>query len=153
MPCYCDSKAYNERVYNNLGVLRMAAGKGETPERDRSQVISVGLRPAAIYLLKQLAAEHGGAGRAIQIAVELLRLRRKPVKLQELKGNEPQQPFSFAVFPRTLALINRLAHQHYGTRGNVIRACIQVLYESANVKVLFDIGLDEDRISDDKPKP
>lgn len=114
----------------------MRAGKGGRFGRERTEVISVSLRPASIYLLNQLAAEHGGAGRAIQIAVEFLSVRKKSIKLQDEPNDEAHQPFSFAVFPRTKNLIDRLALRYYDrSRGDVIRACIQQLYEMQELTI------------------
>jgi hypothetical protein len=114
----------------------MRAGKSGKFEREKTQVLSVSLRPASIYLLNQLAVEHGGAGRAIQIAVELLTARKKTIKLKEdSESSEQHEPFSFAAFPRTANLINTLALRRYESRSNVIRACIQQLYEMQELSI------------------
>lgn len=121
---------YNALIFNGLGRgCLKRAGTDARFKREQTQVISVRLSPASIFLLNQLSTEHGGAGRAIQIAVELLAARKKPIELQEEDESKPKEIFSFAAFPRTRALMNRLGVRHYETQANVIRACIQQLYE------------------------
>jgi hypothetical protein len=79
-----------------------------------------------------LAADHGGAGRAIQVAVEHLHEygRRRPRKIEI--PDDKKLPFSFAVFPRTRELIKSLS-VHYQTSSNVVRACIPVLEDLARI--------------------
>lgn len=111
-------------------VFNIRAGKGGKFKRARSSVMSVRLSPAHIFLLNQLAIEHGGAGRAIQIAVELLSVRKKPITIRPDDDKQLKEPFSFAAFDRTQVRIVLLAgHQYGGSQSNVIRACIQQLYD------------------------
>jgi len=106
------------------------AGREGRFRRQTTQVMSASLSPAEIARLNELAADHGGAGRAIQVAVEHLHLRR-PLKIEEPKEGG-REPFSFAVFPRTREVINSLSVL-YGTKSNVIRACIEVLEELKDI--------------------
>ena len=115
-------------------VLKRRAGKAGEFRREHSNVLSVSLSPTSIHRLNQLAVEHGGAGRAIQIAVELLSVRKKPIRLHEERSDRLKEPFSFAAFPRTEVRIHLLAGRHYdGSPSNVIRACIQQLYELTQI--------------------
>jgi len=103
-------------------------------QRERTRVVSFRLRPSTIALLKDLAADHGGVGRAIQTATELLWARKwvrmKPVVLREGYDDNPQQLFAFAALPRTVQIIDQLAKEYYGGhRNKVIRACAQLLFE------------------------
>lgn len=84
--------------------------------------------------MNEYAKDHGGAGRAIQVAVEHLFLRGRggPGTEQSVEGK--RQPFSFAVFPRTRVLIDSLSGL-YGTKSNVIRACIEVLDELRDILI------------------
>lgn len=87
-------------------------------EREQTRVISFRLRPATISLLKELSASHGGVGRAIQIATDLLWAhkwaRMKPITLKEGCDDKPQQLFSFAALPRTEQIIEQLSEAYYG---------------------------------------
>jgi hypothetical protein len=51
------------------------------------------------------------------------------------------EPFSFAAFPRTRSLVNTLSVRYYGSKTEVVRACIAVL---SNIKAL-DLLADEPR--------
>jgi len=108
------------------------AGKLGKYKRQSTNVLSVSLRPASISLLNELAADHGGAGRAIQIAIELLHARKTLIKpssnISMREDTGLSKPFAFAAFPRTEHLLNVLASQ-YGSRSNVIRACIRQLQD------------------------
>jgi hypothetical protein len=106
------------------------AGKLGMYKRQPTEVLSVSLRPASISLLNELAAAHGGAGRAIQVAVELLyKTRNNPKKLRQENDSQPCRQFSFAAFPRTVDLILRLSSMIYGSKSNVVRACIRELHD------------------------
>lgn len=103
-------------------------------QRERTRVVSFRLRPATIGLLKDLGGDHGGVGRAIQTATELLWARKwsrmKPVTLREAYDDKPQELFAFAALPRTVQIIDHLAKEYYGGhRNKVIRACAQLLFE------------------------
>jgi hypothetical protein len=122
---------YNDCGFNEIRKMRAKkrAGKLGKFKRQKTNVLSVSLRPASISLLNELAADHGGAGRAIQIAIELLYARRKqPIKLRDENSEGLSEPFAFAAFPRTERGLNVLTSQ-YGSRSNVIRACIKQLHE------------------------
>jgi hypothetical protein len=125
------------------------AGKEGHFKRAKTEVVSVSLTPASVYLLNQLAVEHGGAGRAIQIAVELLSVRKKPVKLTP-ESDGIKQPFSFAAFPRTIQRINRIGLRYDWSKNEVIRACIQQLYEVAteDFQIMDFYGRDADAFKD-----
>jgi hypothetical protein len=56
-------------------------------------------------------------------------MRKRPVKLQTEDESKPREVFSFAAFPRTRSKINELVNRRYGSTNNVLRACIQHLYE------------------------
>lgn len=94
--------------------------------------MSASLTPAEISLLNDLAVDHGGAGRAIQVAVEHLNLWEEDEhkQLQKELVNEDRigkaEPFSFAAFPRTSKLVNNLS-VIYESKSGVVRACIAVL--------------------------
>jgi hypothetical protein len=85
-----------------------------------------------IARLNELAADHRGAGRAIQVAVEHLHEYgcRRRIKIEESEGSKI--PFSFAVFPRAHILINSLSVP-YETKSNVVRACIPVLEDLSQI--------------------
>lgn len=151
--CYCNSNVYNDSGFNEIQTMRVKkrAGKLGKYKRQSTNVLSVSLRPASISLLNELAADHGGAGRAIQIAIELLHARKTLIKLREDKSEGLSEPFAFAAFARTEHLMNILASQ-YGSRSNVIRACIRQLQdlemqwedESVNASLAPRYGRDPD---------
>ena len=95
--------------------------------------------------MNDLAMDHGGAGRGIQVAVEHLSLWKdnQHKELQKELAREDRQgkpePFSFAAFPRTRSLVNTLSVRYYGSKTEVVRACIAVL---SNIKAL-DLLTDE----------
>ena len=108
------------------------AGTGGKFQREKSAVVSIRLSPMSIALLNELATEYGGAGRAIQVACEVLSLRHRTKSKSIFVPDEildtPMEMFSFAAFPRTLIQLARLG-EVYGTERNIIRACIRQLYE------------------------
>ncbi len=112
---------------------RTRAGKSGRFKRKITESMSASLTAEETARLNELAADHGGAGRAIQVAVEHLHLRRRPLKIEEPKEGR-REPFSFAVFPRTREVINSLSVP-YGTKSNVIRACIEVLDELRDILI------------------
>lgn len=94
--------------------------------------MSASLTPAEIALLNDLAVDHGGAGRAIQVAVEHLSLwkedqhKRFQKELATEDRSGKPEPFSFAAFPRTSRLMDNLT-RHYESKSGVVRACIAIL--------------------------
>jgi hypothetical protein len=110
------------------------AGSEGKFKRAGTAVVSASLTAEEIARLNELAADHGGAGRAIQVAVEHLHEygRRRPRRIMIPDGKKI--PFSFAVFPRTHFLINSLSSPTaYVSMSNVIRACMMVLEDLSRI--------------------
>jgi hypothetical protein len=127
----------NSLHYQGLrGKEQMA--KQQKFEPEHTQTLTFRLRPASIFLLRRLSAKHGGVGRAIQVAAEILRERgstgnkRLKTTLERHKDvdSKPQELFSFPALPRTVGILNHLSLRYYdGIRNLTVRACIQMLYE------------------------
>jgi hypothetical protein len=134
--------------------------KEEKLEIAHTEVLTFRLRPAAIYLLKRLSAKHGGVGRAVQVATEILnrgglsmnKKIKSTLQQQEETDNRPQELFSFSALPRTKGLIAHLSIRYYDeTKNMVLRACIQLLYEMEMSEELLP-GIPKDEMYDpDKP--
>ncbi len=75
--------------------------------------------------IRKQAALYGSQGRAIQVGTELLLRQKKRVKVNH-QGDSEMVGMTYKLTPRTVELIERLRDQ-YGTRGNVLAACITIL--------------------------
>jgi hypothetical protein len=79
-----------------------------------------------ILELRKLAADYGSQGRALQVATELaIRLRRPPAA-------GPSDPdtlmrMTYKLTPRTIRLIDDLAHTHYEDAGQAIEGSLKTL--------------------------
>jgi hypothetical protein len=124
------------------------AGREGRFKRESTHYMSASLTPEEISLLNALGVDHGGAGRAIQVAIEHLSLWNEDQhkKFQKELGTEDRsgkpEPFSFAAFPRTSRLMDNLAG-YYESKSGVVRACITVL---SDIKAL-DLGYEPNEAS------
>lgn len=82
------------------------------------------LRTSTARAIAKLAPIHGSQGRALQLGAELLTRRETPIKLPAAES--PMIGQTYKLTPRTIKLIDKLADK-YGTRGNVLAACAQIL--------------------------
>jgi hypothetical protein len=133
----------------------MAKGSGYGSD---NETVSLRLYPAEIERLRKLARLHGGAGRAIQVAVELLRFKRVNLKtdyfphLSKNYDRQPQMIFTFNAPKRVRALLNRHGLRYAWGRSDVIRACIQLLNEIDEEDFFLDKAFRLDDVYDpDKP--
>lgn len=105
-------------------------------KRDESKVISLRMNVKSISRLNELAVEYGGAGRAIQTAVEFIVVRQRQVALQSDEG-KPRKILSFAAFPRTRRLMNNLCLRYEVDIKSIVLVCIELLKEISNDEKFF----------------
>jgi hypothetical protein len=77
--------------------------------------------------IKDVAPEYGSLGRALQVATELLIRLPKPIKIPPTLAEEEVVGKTYKLAPRTIELIEQLSNNHYGKRGNVLAACVEIL--------------------------
>jgi hypothetical protein len=101
-----------------------------------NKTLSFTLSPSESRKLRQNAQKHGGVGRAIHVAAELLKLREKLTGT--LRGrfqsaseseNENRVRVSFTVPKRTFSRFNHWCVRYGQTRNAVLSACVAELGE------------------------
>lgn len=112
-----------------------------------NRTLSFRLHPAELRKLQRLARRHGGVGRAIQVAIELLESHHKKVKLDteyfahlpKNYASEPQVLFSFSAPKRVAGLLAGHAIRYYDdSKNGVIRACVKMLSDIEDKNYYFD---------------
>lgn len=78
-----------------------------------------------VKAIRAQAPAYGSQGRALQVGTELLIRRKKRVKVNH-RGDGALVAMSYKLTPRTAELIEQL-RETYGTRGDVLAACVEVL--------------------------
>jgi len=76
--------------------------------------------------LRKLAPEYGSQGRALQVATEItMRLRRPP----GVSRSDPDtlMRMTYKLTPRTIRIIDELAHTHYEDAGQAIEGSLKTL--------------------------
>jgi hypothetical protein len=107
-------------------------------KREGSEVFSLRMSVKSISRLNVLAVEYGGAGRAIQTAVEFIVVRKRQVASQSDEG-KPRKILSFAAFPRTRRLMVELCLRYDVDIKSIVLVCIELLKEiSDDEKFFFD---------------
>jgi hypothetical protein len=111
---------------------------------DSNETVSFRLYPAELDKLRKLAHKHGGIGRAIQVAIELLISEQRKIELETeyfshlRRGydRQAQVVLSFTAPLRVRGLLGRYGLRHHFNserneveRSAVVRACIKRLQE------------------------
>jgi hypothetical protein len=79
-----------------------------------------------ILELRKLASEYGSQGRALQVATEITaRLRRPPAV--DRPDRDTLMRMTYKLPPRTIRVIDELAHTHYEDAGQAIEASLKAL--------------------------
>jgi hypothetical protein len=85
----------------------------------------------AVRTIRKSIPVFGSQGRALQVATEVLIRQKKPIHLKyKIKKAGKEVTVSYKLLPRTIKLIDLLAIHVYGTRGEVIMACSEVIKET-----------------------
>ena len=79
-----------------------------------------------ILELRRLAPEYGSQGRALQVATEITSRLRKPPAISRPNPDELMR-MTYKLPPRTIRVIDELAHTHYEDAGQAITASLKVL--------------------------
>ena len=79
-----------------------------------------------ILEIRQAAREYGSQGRALQVGTELL------IRMRRLPAVAPADPdtlmrMTYKLTPRTIRLIDELAHSQYADAGQAIAASLKTL--------------------------
>ena len=79
-----------------------------------------------ILEIRQAAREYGSQGRALQVGTELL------IRMRKLPAVAPADPdtlmrMTYKLTPRTIRLIDELAHSQYADAGQAIAASLKTL--------------------------
>ncbi len=136
---------------------------------ENNKTLSFRLHPAEIRQLQRLAHRHGGVGRAIQVAIEVLEARVRFKAKFHLKAmntrvdlqtqyypelppkyaSEPQDVITFNAPLRVSALIARHAVRYYDEANNaVLRACITQLLKIEDEYYFLDPAFRLDDVYD-----
>jgi hypothetical protein len=77
--------------------------------------------------IRQLAPEYGSQGRAIQVASELLLRMKKPPNAGPPMDPKMMVRMTYKLPPRTIKVIDELAHTQYDSAAEVITASMKTL--------------------------
>jgi hypothetical protein len=79
-----------------------------------------------ILELRKLAADYGSQGRALQVATEITTRLRKPPAVSR-PDPDTLMRMTYKLPPRTIRVIDELAHTHYEDAGQAIEASLKAL--------------------------
>jgi len=79
-----------------------------------------------ILELRKLAAEYGSQGRALQVATEITMRLRKPPAVNP-PDPDTLMRMTYKLTPRTIRVIDELAHTHYEDAAQAIEASLKTL--------------------------
>jgi hypothetical protein len=84
--------------------------------------------PFSVLLeIRQMAAEYGSQGRALQVASEILLRMKKPPRPGPPVDPNLMVRMTYKLPPRTIQVIDELARTQYGSPGEVITASMKTL--------------------------
>ena len=110
----------------------------------KNENVSFRLYPVELEHLRELSAIHGGAGRAVQVAIELLRFgscvkldRDYFPHLPKNYDKKPMEVFTISAPKRVRDRLNHYGIQYEGV-NNVIRLCVIKLNEISEEDFFLD---------------